>query len=129
MFSVGYTLGPPKWGGRTGGAGDGGERGGSGMKGNRCSFIVNFTSTLLPDTDQHVQILKLHCMFLKLSDQIYRLILTTSNHILNKTWCSVSQKAYTNMLNFKIISGDNTPGPRSKGRGGEGRGWRSGGRG
>ena len=54
---------PPKWEGRTGGAGDGGERGGSGMKGNRRLFIVNFTSTLLPDTDQHVQILKLHCMF------------------------------------------------------------------
>ena len=56
--------------GREDRAGDGGERGGSGMKGKRRSFIVNFTSTLLPDNDQHVRILKSHCMFVQEGRQL-----------------------------------------------------------
>jgi hypothetical protein len=69
------------------------------MRGNRRSNKANFTSTLLPDTDQqHVHILKLHCIFLKLSDHIYKLILTTSNHKLNKTWCSVLALKFTKSM-------------------------------
>jgi len=50
---------------RTGRFGRWRERGGSGMRGNRRSDKANFTSTLpvLPDTDQHVHILKLQCIF------------------------------------------------------------------
>ena len=90
------------------------------MRGNRRSINANFTSTLLPDTDQqHVQILKLHCIFLILSDQIYKLILTTSNHQLNKTWCSVLALKFTKSMyehvEFQNFLRGNTPGPPLEG--------------
>src|SRR5208282_65146 len=86
-FSPVQPPSPPKWRGRTVGAGVGGEREGSGMRGNGRSIDANLTSTLLPDTNQqHVQMLKLHCIFIVRSN--HTLILTTSKDELNNNWCS-----------------------------------------